>query len=165
MTTPFTSEQLIDTVKLVTRIFPFTNNVDLKIYAILSTHNSIAYTLNDSNARLMVVGAYTLDEALANSQSFLDVSFPGTSQNWKNGVMTTSFPYQHVVPMDKIIAMVDNIKEDIKPKQSDEEVMAGRIEAMEAYCRYVFDKGNATPYEKGILTSVLNRFRNNVNVK
>lgn len=145
---------------MIEKLFPYKQEEDLKIYAMLSVHNSIAHMISDNTARLWLVGAYTLDEALRENDGYLRSALPTAYFNWRPAVMINTLPFQHIVPPMKVAEMVQKIKADQTPDK--QELITREAAQLEAYCRYVFEKANATPYEKGILTSILDRFIQNI---
>jgi hypothetical protein len=144
----------------VQRIFPLKSENDLKVFGVLSVHNSISSFINDSSCVLTLIGAYSMDEALAINTLFLQQKLSDQVKMYKSGVMITSINYAHMVPVSKLMNMIDVIKRDLKKEIPDP--LSKGINEMESYTRFVFEKALASPYEKGILTAVLARFRENI---
>lgn len=144
-------------LKTAEELFPLKNSEGLKVYAILSAHRSISENIGDSNIKLAILGAYTLDEALQSNSSYLQAALGDQMYMWKPGVMFASLGYENIVPITKMAEMIDKIKENESPRSDD--LSAKRVQEMESYARYVFGQAGASSWEKGILTAVLGRFR------
>lgn len=149
----------LSTVEMVNRIFPFKREEELKIYAIISARKDVASLISSSSIKLTIVPEYNLDEAMKVNDVFLKNTLPQTHENWRGSVFYTATTYQHLIPVDKIVDMVERIRGDQAPQGSKKDT---EIAQLEAYARYVFDSAKATPYEKGILTGILKRFRSNI---
>lgn len=155
--TPFNPKATRELLEKADKYIPITKPEDLKVYAIISCHASISSFINDASMKLFLFGAHTLDEAMAINVSFLESELKETFHQWHPASLAASVPYSQVIPAIKIGEMVESIEKQlifehhILPKK-DHETMA-------AYTRYIFNKADATPYEKGILTAVINRFK------
>ena len=148
-------------VTKVLKFFPTTKQEDLKIYGIVSAHGSVANFINEDTCKLVVLGAYNLDEALLANQLFLQNELKDAFRYWKPAVLTSSISYVYAVPVGEMGKMIDRIEDYHNPKVP-EDKLAKSVQELEAGAQYIFGKAEATAYEKGILTGVLGRFRNNV---
>lgn len=148
---------VVSSLKLVDDIFPLKNEEGLKIYAILSARKDIAAHVDEETTKLVILGAYTLDQALQSNQAYL-TTISG-AQDIKPGIMVASLPYPNLVPPLKMAEMIEKIQKKEGWSGPAIDPTAKNVDDLSAYARYVFDKAAASPYEKGILTNILGRFR------
>jgi len=150
----------LDALDKVQRLFPLTQQEDLKVYGILSVHTSIASFINEHTCQLIVLGAYTLDQALNMNKIILQERLKDKVPQYAHAVLISSIGYQHAVPVLKMAEMIEFIEEENRPLDPTTiEKKAKSVQEMESYARYIFDHANASAYEKGILTTILGRFR------
>lgn len=146
--------------EMIVRLFPFKQEEDLKVYSVLSARADIAPLITDNSAKMMLVAAYSLDEALRQNDMYLTGMIPTTVHNWRPGILVTQMAYQQIVPVEKITQMVHRIRDEFVP--SPESKREANVEEIQNYVKYVCDVAGSSPYEKGIMTGILNRFKSKV---
>lgn len=147
---------------MLSKLFPWKNDEELKVYAMLSIHESLMPFLKMSGIRLVIAAAYSYEEALRQNEVHLESTVGiANMHSWKPSLAMTQIPFQQIVPLYKVVEMVDKIAKTYVPQlaRPEGEMQADKIES---YCRFAFEKAGASAYERGILTGILKRFRSNI---
>lgn len=152
--------KVVEASEVVQKLWPFSRQEDLRVYAIFSGHFDLIRNMSADNNALTVFTAYTNEEAVRiHKEMIMHNSGLTNTDNWRWGASMMSVPFQQLVPMDKVSEMMETIKLKHLEIPSKPTQTAKAVEDLEAYTRYVFDQAGASDIEKRALERVLVRFR------
>lgn len=148
-------EKSMETIAMLKRVFPYSRTEGLKIYALLSIKTSLMPLVTHETAEVMIFGAYSLDDAVRENTQLMVEKHPKDYGEWMSPRLIASQPFEQAVPIAEIGGMVESIKRDMEPDPAS--ILTLETDKLINCARYLFDKANATSYEKGILTGIINR--------
>lgn len=149
------AEKIKQTTEMLQRVFPYSRKEGLKIYALLSVKSNLANLVTHETAEVLIYGAYSMDEAVRENNEAIRERHPKTHADWIAPRLIASQPFEMAVPGNEVMDMVDKLKSDLSPLPTS--ILDVETDKLISHARYLFEQATASPYEKGVLTGIINR--------